>query len=267
MLTLSIWHRNIARDTCREQPGTQKDSASINSSGHNTESATSGGSVDDPAYYSDLQNIENWNSGGGADDPAYYNDMQNVGDWTKENESERLDTYSTESDHWEDKLSAGHKTLRNSEAYVWLISTVQRIIHMNGVQSSYMESHRQWLLTMLEANISQKKAQKHWRISRRRRPALYTAKFELSWDLLGSLRKRGYAEENLFTFVGRVITLSGDHQSVQALPCKEYMEQIWPSAGADFIRLLERAVETPNQLHECTLIPFVSNLVIQPHLC
>ena len=77
---------------------------------------------------------------------------------------------------------------------------------------------------------------------------------------MGFLREQEYADEDLHAIVGRVITLSGDHQFVQALPCKEYMEQIWPSTGADFVRLLERLVETPGQPHECRSLHFTSKL-------
>ena len=186
--------------------------------------------------------------------------MQNIEDWNKKNESEIPDTYSAEADPWEDKLSFGHEALRKSEAYKWLISAVQRNVNMNGVRPSCMEGHRQWLLTMLETNTPREQALKHQKISRCRRPALYTAKFELSWNLMGFLREQEYADEDLHAIVGRVITLSGDHQFVQALPCKEYMEQIWPSTGADFVRLLERLVETPAQPHECRSLHFTSKL-------
>jgi hypothetical protein len=183
--------------------------------------------------------------------------MQSIGNWINRNESQNFDIYSNEGNYWEDELSVGHEALRNSETYKWLISTVRRKIHMSGIQPTNMEAHRQWLLKMLE-NVTRAQAPEHSRVSRHRRPVVYTVKFQLPWNLIGFLQNREYAGENLHRYIGRVITLSGDHQSVQALPCKEYMEQIWPSTGADFIRLLERAVETPAQPHERKLFSFVS---------
>jgi hypothetical protein len=211
-------------------PETQDDGASIGESTQSEDTATSAGSTHDPAYYRDMQNIESWNM---------------------KTEFQIPDKYSAEADPLEDKLSFGREALRKSEAYKWLISAVQRSINMNGVQPSCMESHRQWLLKMLETNTSQAQASKHRKISRRRRPALYTAKFELSWDIMGFLREQEYIDKDLHAIVGRVITLSGDCQFVQALPCKEYMEQIWPTTGPDFVQLLEHLVEMPTQSHEC----------------
>jgi hypothetical protein len=183
--------------------------------------------------------------------------MKNIADWNEKNGPEIPDTYSADADPWEDKLGIGHEALRESEAYKWLISAVQRNVNMNGAQPSCMQSHRQWLLTMLETNT----AREQRKISSHRRPVLYTAKFELSWNLIDFLREQEYADGDLHAIVGRVITLTGDHQFVQALPCKEYMEQIWPSTSADFVRLLEHLVENPAQTHECRSLYFTSELV------
>jgi hypothetical protein len=95
------------------------------------------------------------------------------------------------------------------------------------------------------------------RISRRRKPVLFTVRLELDWDLVGFLKSQEYDEEtparkeSLHTFVRRVITLSGDENIVQALPCSEYMEQIWPTTSHDFTQLLEQMVADPSQSHEC----------------
>lgn len=164
--------------------------------------------------------------------------MQNV-----QNETGIPESDSPETDPRGDMLAFGLATLRESEAYKWLISTVQRNVKINGVQPSRMRDHRQWFLALLDATST--------RISRRRKPDLYTAKFELSWDLIGFLQEQEYVDEDPSSVIGRVITLSGDHECVQALPCKNYMEQLWPSTGPDFVQLFERLVETPVQNHYC----------------
>ncbi len=129
--------------------------------------------------------------------------------------------------------------------------------YMNGIQPRRMESHRRWLWELLETTAPLKRENGAYRVSRRRNPALYTVKFELQWDLIGFLLGQEYCEEvrgareSLHTLIRRVITLSGDEDIVQALPCAEYMGQIWPTTSADFIQLLEDIVKSPAQSHEC----------------
>lgn len=195
------------------------------------------GKFDQNALYSDLQNVEHWNQKNDPDEAATFTESANV------IEGQTL----TERESREERLSFGHKALRESEAYRWLVSAVKQNTNMSGVRAVQMENHRNWLLTLLEKNTPAEQAQKARKVSRCRKPPLYTAKFDLAWDLLKFLQTQQYADKDLHAFVGRAITLSGNDQFVQALPCKEYMEQIWPSTGADFIRLLERLVDAPSQ--------------------
>jgi hypothetical protein len=212
--------RGIARRICGGQSAAQEEETSTQSGGTASGRKLSG----EDAHYSNKQNIEDW--------------MQN--------ESTVLDTDSPETDPWDDRLTTGLGSLRESEAYKWLISTLQRNVKVNGIEPNRMRAHHQWFLAQLDTHQGQ--ATKH-RISRHRKPDLYTAQFELSWDLMGFLREQEYADEDLSGVVGRVITLSGDHEYVQALPCRKYMEQIWPSTGPAFVELFERLVKTPTQTH------------------
>jgi hypothetical protein len=160
-----------------------------------------------------------------------------------QNETGIPESDSPETDPWGDMFTFELATLRESEAYKWLVSTVQRNVKINGVQPSRMRDHRQWFLALLDSTST--------RISRRKKPDLYTAEFELSWNLMGFLQEQEYDDEDPSSVIGGVITLSGDDKCVQALPCKEYMEQIWPSTGPDFVQLFQRLVETPVENHSC----------------
>jgi hypothetical protein len=122
---------------------------------------------------------------------------------------------------------------------------------VNGIQPTGMRGHHQWFLALLDTATHQGQATKPQRISRRRKPDLYTAQFELAWDLMGFLQEQEYPDEDLSRVIGRVITLSGDHECVQALTCAKYMEQVWPLTGPDFVQLFERLVEHPDQTHSC----------------
>lgn len=126
---------------------------------------------------------------------------------------------------------------------------MQRNVQMRNTQPSYMDRHRIWLLKILEANAPPDKASRT--ISRHRRPVLYKVRYDLSWDLVGFLRDQEYGDRGLHTVIGKVITLTGDGQFVQALSCREYMEQIWPSTAGDFIALLERMARNSGHRQEC----------------
>ena len=233
------WHRNIARNIARNICRRQEDDVCVSGSVR-SEAANSVESIDCPLYYSDTRNIEDWNH-------------ENIRDWNNEKMCEVLEVIEAEEDARDERIRFGHEALRESEAYKWLTSAVQRNIHMNDIQPSCMESHRQWLLRLINQIVPQEHVLKHQKISRHRRPTLYTAIFELSWNLIDFLQGQEYTDKNLSACIGRVITLSGDHHYVQALPCKEYMNQIWPSTGAHLVQLFERLIETPTLPHECGL--------------
>lgn len=228
-----FWRRKIAKNTC--QKSSEADHTSIDSDeSHESEKS-------DTAYYRDVQNIHNWNV---------------------ENESPSPLNNSTEFAPWDNQLSFGHETLRESEAYKWLVSTVQRRVNMNGVEPSCMETHRQWLLKKLKENTPSDELFGYQKISRRKSPALYTTKFELPyWDLIGFLRDQEYPVEDYHAIVGQIITISGDNQFTQALSCKEYMEQIWPTTGADFVALLQCLVQTPTERQQRKSMQLIYKLV------
>lgn len=206
-------HRKIANVACRKQPETQFDDANSNGS-----SFSSGRSNDVPKFYSDTENIDLWNRGvvPGSAPP-------------------------------EDRLSSGRDVLRASEAYKWLVATVRRGVDMRGIDPRQMNDHGNWLLNVLEINTPRK----YRKVSRRRRPALYTVKIELSCDLQGFFQSQAYEEYDPSVILSSVITLSGDQSSVQALPCWRYMEQTWPLTGVEVSELLERVIEAPTQHHQC----------------
>lgn len=183
--------------------------------------------------------------------PPLYEVKHAIEDWNSRIEHiGSLEDYQPESDPWGDKLSFGHDSLRKSQAYQWLVSTVQRQTAMMDVQASQMDKHREWLLNTLESITPQEQKQKH-RVSRRRKPPIYTVNFDLSLDLTGFIRDQEYPEQDRHSIVSRVIALTGSEHFVQALPCKEYMEQIWPSSGTQLVKLLDSLAEAPDRHHTC----------------
>jgi hypothetical protein len=186
----------------------------------------------------------------GPQGSAYYNDACNIENWAMGKEGETPEIYEPLLDLWDAQLNVGHKELRDSEAYKWLVHALKRNVDMKGIQPVHMESHRKWLLDMLEANTPLEQASK-CRISRRRKPVLFTVALDLAWNLKGFLKHQEYAASDSHGILSRVITLSGDGEIVQALSCKSYMEKVWPLTGVDFIRFLELLVDKPGQLQTC----------------
>lgn len=130
---------------------------------------------------------------------------------------------------------------------------------MNGIQLSRMEISREWPPGMLETNIPQKQVAKHQKTSQCKRPVLFTVKYELSWDIIGRLLDQEYIDNNIHFITCRVIILIRNKCFVQALLYKWYMEQIWPSTGAQFVRFLECLMEIPAQSRKCALFKLYLN--------
>lgn len=154
----------------------------------------------------------------------------------------------TNDDGNEQELTAGHKTLRDSEAYRWLVSVVQRTSHLNGIDPSCMSSHREIIKEQLRAVANRGgPTQKSKRlVTSKIQPPVYTANFELPWDPLTFLREECEGE-NPGDAVGQVVTLTGDGSSVQAQTCRGYLEQVWPTTGAYFMDLVEDLVTRAGQ--------------------
>jgi hypothetical protein len=179
--------------------------------------------------------------------------MQNIADWNLQNEVGPVDTVNPEVDPWDDRLSSGLEALRDSEAYNWLISAVRREVKLNGIDPHIMRCHRKELLRELESIIANSRliqSGQSQKISRHRKPDLYTATFVLEWDIPGFLLEQDYSENVKSHVLGRVITLTGDQMFSQALPCREYMQQVWPTTGLEFLQLFESLLEQPSDRQE-----------------
>lgn len=148
-----------------------------------------------------------------------------------------------------------HKVLRESEAYQWLVSVMQRTIRLNGIDPSCMAAHRENITRQLQSITAQevKKQRLDRLITSRKPPPVYIARFSLPWDLLKFLRE-DYDDENLAAVAGHVVTLTGDGYSVQAATCREYLEQVWPTTGSEFMDLVEDIVTQTGQSCERVLL-------------
>lgn len=193
--------------------------------------------------------------------PPLYAARHTIDDWNSKTEHVELpDISPVEVDPWGEKLNFGHDTLRKSQAYQWLVSKMQRQADMMDTEPLQMNEHRKWLFDTLESVTPRERKQNH-RVSRRRKPPIYTVNFDLNVDLLGFIRDQDYSEQDSHLIVSRVITLSGDGRFVQALPCQDYMKQVWPSTGLYLVKLLDNLAEAPSQRHTCESLHFLDYVV------
>lgn len=118
---------------------------------------------------------------------------------------------------------------------------------MADVQASYMEKHRDWILTLLDSPNTPQAS----KVQRNRQPPIYTINMQLDWDIMGFVRYQEYNKEDHYSVISRTITLSGDGHNVQALPCQEYLKQLWPSTGPVLGNLLDELVRDPERVHYC----------------
>jgi hypothetical protein len=140
----------------------------------------------------------------GPQGSAYYNDACTIENWAMGNEGETPEIYEPLIDQWDAQLNVGQKELRDSEAYKWLVHALKGNVDMKGVQAVHMEGHRKWLLDMLEANTPHEQAS-ICRISRRRKPVLFTVALDLVWNLKRFLEHQEYAASDSHGILSRVI--------------------------------------------------------------
>ncbi|KAI1394973.1 hypothetical protein F4819DRAFT_222679 [Hypoxylon fuscum] len=81
---------------------------------------------------------------------------------------------------------------------------------------------------------------------RREKPAEETRViYTVHWDILAFLRQQGYGvmnEQAIFD----AITLTGSDIDAQALSCRQYMAQAWPSTGLQTLKLLQGMLRSEN---------------------
>ena len=138
--------------------------------------------------------------------------------------------------------------LRRSEAYRWLVSIIHRELQSDQEMTRAMRSHRQKILRILK---DETRKHEYGKISRNRPPAIYTVRIELPWDIIAFLENQEYNEDTLSATIGKVITISGGPQGAQALPCRKYLEQTWPTTGGAFTDMLENLVAKPDNIRHC----------------
>lgn len=91
------------------------------------------------------------------------------------------------------------------------------------------------------------------KISRKKSTDARHVTFRIQWNHLDFAETQGYKGRPDYV-IERAITLTGGAQDAQALSCKEYLSQVWPSSGEQMMELVKKIVSsTPGQQHRCML--------------
>lgn len=146
--------------------------------------------------------------------------------------------------------------LMDAEARAWLFSTLGRDLALRGVVPSAMQAIRQTVLETFRRYESRDPGGKtihmprqRQRISRNRDPQIYIAHFKIGWDPVAFLDQE-FSERRSRELISQIITVTGDSDNFQALPCQDYMIQTWPLAAPDFLALIQGLAAEPHKLHE-----------------
>jgi hypothetical protein len=119
--------------------------------------------------------------------------------------------------------------ITGSTAFEWLVGSLQRELQLDNTASAGMTFIRRRILQGLPTprHISRNKAVPSVQVT-----------FTAPWDPVSFIQEQGYdpATEDL---LGKVITVTGSSEDVQATTCKEYLCQTWPSTGKYILRIIE----------------------------
>ncbi|KAH6871521.1 hypothetical protein B0T10DRAFT_260746 [Thelonectria olida] len=156
-----------------------------------------------------------------------------------------------------DPYDAYRQILKDAEASAWLVSTLNRDLALRGIVPSNMRAIRQTVLETLryepqrdsDGNTIHVPRQK---ISRHCDPQTCVAHFDLQWDPVEFLNQE-FSEGEPRELISGVITVTGEGDILQALPCHDYMMQAWPFAASKFLALIQRLVTEPHKRHRVDL--------------
>lgn len=143
------------------------------------------------------------------------------------------------------------RLLLDSEAFERFLFAIKSRNRLSGVDTTVMQVLRGQTLKAIESVSKEfRKTTEGYlkpRISRWRRPNTYSLSLELDWDPITFLRNEGY-DGQPSQVLGKIITLTGDEETSQALSCQEYMEQIWPYTGLKTLENLCQALDTMGKM-------------------
>jgi hypothetical protein len=120
-------------------------------------------------------------------------------------------------------------------AYQWLLENARSSALLTERKGTIVEAIAHEIDTTLSS----------MRIQKSRCFQIFQASFEMDWDLPSFLRGQEY-DTTLEIAVKHAITVIGSSSNAQVLTCENYMCQTWPSSGHNIVRVLQKALVSPN---------------------
>ena len=125
--------------------------------------------------------------------------------------------------------------LLDGPAYQWLLENARSSALLTERKGTILEA----VTRKIDATLLSMRTPKS------RRPQVFQANFDMDWDLPNFLRDQEY-DTTLEIAIERAITVTGSSSNAQALSCIDYMCQTWPSSGREVVRVLQKALTSPN---------------------
>lgn len=153
-----------------------------------------------------------------------------------------------------DSLLAYRQFIFNTEAYRWLLARVRKESYLISTEPNIIGAIRERILSSLPSNH---------RISRKVSSQIYSARFEVDWDIFAFFEMQEYESQPEEALEG-IITLTGSLIDAQAATCAQYIRQTWPLTGEVVLKLVKEVVKSEEDIpHHCKcLVPTGDNNII-----
>ncbi|KAI0890573.1 uncharacterized protein GGS22DRAFT_15409 [Annulohypoxylon maeteangense] len=139
--------------------------------------------------------------------------------------------------------------------YLWLLDRLRREITFANPDSHILDEIRSQIRQTVPPAMP---------LVRGKFPGYITIKYILDWDILGFLHSQEY-NPSTADVIAKVITLTGSSMDAQALSCRDYMVQIWPSTGCKTLAVLQNSLKGNGSHEETFTSP--SPLWISAEIC
>ncbi|KAJ5549058.1 purine and uridine phosphorylase [Penicillium frequentans] len=127
------------------------------------------------------------------------------------------------------EIAIYRKFISNSQAYKWLLGSIQREIALSPADPNAQDAIRAQILESIPSI---------WTMGRHDKPKIYQTTFTINWNPVAFVREQGYDQDN-DGYLGKMITITGSRIDAQAMTSLQYIHQTWHSYGAKIIQIVE----------------------------
>lgn len=131
--------------------------------------------------------------------------------------------------------------VQGDSGYEWLLNRLQREVYLSTKDADVMIYIRQQLLQAMPMPSC---------MSRKAPSQLTRVTYSVDWDILTFIDQQRYKEPRDVAIAG-AITLTGSQLNAQALSCREYLAQTWPSTGTRILELIQELLRGTEYLGKC----------------